>query len=100
MRRLILAAYNPCSKRCQWWLSALQQLTEGIHSMDAGAIVTSIIMLVAVAFIVWFSIGLLKVLFRVITTPTNSESSASYPSGADEPDGSSYSEVHGDERLD
>lgn len=68
--------------------------------MEFGTAVIWAFLLVFVGLIVWFCIGLLKFLFRAMTSTVSSSSSAQYPEGADEPDGSSYSEVHGEVRLD
>ena len=68
--------------------------------MDAGTVVTSVILLIVLGLFVWFCIGVLKFFFRAISTPMNTGSAAQYPNGADEPDGSSYSVVDGEVRLD
>jgi hypothetical protein len=68
--------------------------------MDFGTVAVGAVLLALVGLFVWFCVVCLRFLFRVMSSPMNSSGAAQYPNGADEPDGSSYSVVRGDVRLD
>jgi len=70
--------------------------------MSATSVAILIFLIIAVIFFVWCVIGILKMFFYALAprqTYSRSSNAGSYPNGADEPDGSSYAEVHGDVRL-
>jgi hypothetical protein len=70
--------------------------------MSGTTVAIIIFLIIAVIYFFWCAIGLLKIFFRALTMRTpysRSSNSRSYPNGADEPDGSSYAEVHGNVRL-
>ncbi len=68
--------------------------------MDFGIVAFGVVLLVLVGLFVWFCVSCLRFLFRVMSSPMNTSGAAQYPNGADEPDGSSYSVVRGEVRLD
>ena len=68
--------------------------------MDSGTVIAGVVLLFFVGLFVWFCIGCLRFIFRIMSSPMNSSGAAQYPDGADEPDGSSYSVVNGQVRLD
>ena len=72
--------------------------------MEFGVVVSLAFLLLVFVFFIWCCIGLVKIVFRAMTSPWFSASPVRdrvrYPAGADEPDGSSYSEVNGEVRLD
>ena len=69
--------------------------------MEFGTVVLWAFLLLLVGFFIWFCVGLVKLFFHMIfggqSTPR--ARAAEYPDGADEPDGSSYSVVNGEVRL-
>ncbi|MBK5237482.1 MAG: hypothetical protein JJE28_00020 [Actinomycetales bacterium] len=68
--------------------------------MAVGTVFIWAFLFLCVGFLVWFCIGLLKFFVRAVTYTARPSSTTKYPDGADEPDGSSYSEVRGEVRLD
>jgi len=68
--------------------------------MEFGTAVMGAFLFLLLGLFVWFCIGCLKFFYKILTTPMGSLSAAEYPDGADEPDGSSYSVVDGQVRLD
>jgi hypothetical protein len=68
--------------------------------MEFGTAVIWAFLFVLVGLFVWFCIIGFMFFCKILTTPMGSSSAAQYPDGADEPDGSSYSVVNGQVRLD
>jgi hypothetical protein len=68
--------------------------------MEFGTAVMGAFLFLLLGLFVWFCISCLKFFYKILTTPMGSSSAAEYPDGPDEPDGSSYSVVNGQVRLD
>jgi hypothetical protein len=68
--------------------------------MEFGTAVIWAFLFLLVGLFVWFCIIGFMFFYKILTTPMSSSSAAQYPAGADEPDGSSYSVVNGQVRLD
>ena len=68
--------------------------------MAVGTVFTWVFLLLLVGLFVWFCIGILKFFVHAVTYDYRPANTTPDPDGADEPDGSSYSEVHGEVRLD
>jgi hypothetical protein len=68
--------------------------------MEFGTAVIWAFLFLLVGLFVWFCIIGFMFFYKILTTPMGSSSGAQYPDGADESDGSSYSVVNGQVRLD
>jgi hypothetical protein len=59
-----------------------------------------VMVIIVIAVIGWFSVIMLMFLWHVVTRPIGNVRYPQHDDGSDEPDGSSYSVVRGEVRLD